>query len=112
MSFIGGLLKEGYDNHNPRDQQARTEGRARRGLAAHLNGFENFPPFAAAMLFAFVTGVPSSTVNLLGGAYVVCRLVYNQLYVANFAWPRSLVWGLGSACTTALYIYAYLKLRG
>ncbi len=112
LSFVRLLVKEGYDNHNPRDQQARTEGAAKRGVAAHLNGFENFPPFASAMLFAFVTGVTSSTVNVLGGAYVVSRIVYNYLYVANFAAPRSLVWTLGSLSTIALYISAFLKLRG
>jgi len=40
----------GYDNHHPRSQQAALTGWGARSLAAHLNGFETFAPFAAAVL--------------------------------------------------------------
>lgn len=112
VGFIGAQAKDGgYDNAHPRDQQARLEGRAKRALAAHQNGFENFPPFAAAMLFAFVVGVPSDTVNKLGLTFVLCRLVYNYLYIANKSTLRSLIWGLGSCCSAALFIFAFFRLQ-
>ena len=46
---------EGFDNKHPRDQQAKLTGWGRRANAAHLNAFESFAPFAAAVLVAHVT---------------------------------------------------------
>ena len=40
----------GYDNHHPRDQQTRLDGKGRRALAAHLNGLEVLPVFGIAVL--------------------------------------------------------------
>ena len=51
------MKQEGaYDNHLPREQQARLSGWGKRALAAHLNAFEAFPVFAAAVLVAHVGG--------------------------------------------------------
>ena len=55
----------GYDNHLPRSQQARLEGWGARSVAAHQNGFENFAPFAAAVLVAHLAGGPERIVDLL-----------------------------------------------
>ena len=41
-----------YDNNNPREQQARLEGAGKRALAAHANGYEAIPPFAAGVVAA------------------------------------------------------------
>ena len=46
----------GYDNRLPRDQQAGLSGWGRRALGAHLNAFEAFPAFAAAVLVAHLAG--------------------------------------------------------
>ena len=46
----------GYNNHNPRDQQADLEGWGKRALSAHLYGFEGFAPFAAAVFVAHLAG--------------------------------------------------------
>jgi uncharacterized MAPEG superfamily protein len=43
-----------YDNRNVRDWQAQLEGLPKRAHAAHLNSFEAFPFFAAAVLAAIV----------------------------------------------------------
>lgn len=111
FGFLGSVVKEGYDNQHPRDQQARLEGSAKRALAAHLNGYENFPPFAAAMLFAFSTGVATDRVNALGTAYILARVAYNYLYISNKSTARSGAWTVGMLSTCALFVLAFLKLR-
>ena len=45
-----------YDNRNVREWQSRLTGMAQRAHAAHLNSFEAFPFFAAAVLAALVAG--------------------------------------------------------
>ena len=46
--------ESGYDNRNPRDQQARLSGWGKRSLAAHQNSFEVTPVFAAAVIAAYL----------------------------------------------------------
>ena len=92
----------GYDNHNPRDQQAALEGWGKRALAAHQNQIESFPLFAAGALVSVAMGVTSVTVGYLAMAYVVARLVYFFLYIKDISTLRSLVWGVGFASSMAL----------
>lgn len=84
-----------YDNRHPRDQQAKLEGWGKRALGAHLNGFEGFMGFAAAVLVAHVGGGNPHTTDMLAVAYVVLRVVYVGLYLANIHLLRSTVWSLG-----------------
>src|SRR5690606_25419683 len=52
-----------YDNHDPRGWLAKQDDpRARRANAAHLNAFEAFAPFAAAVLMAQAAGVDPTLV--------------------------------------------------
>ena len=53
----------------------------KRREAAHVNGLENFPLFAAAMIVGNDAGLDSGTLNLCGVGYLVCRGVYSWLYV-------------------------------
>jgi uncharacterized MAPEG superfamily protein len=92
----------GYDNRHPRDQQAQLAGWGRRALAAHQNAFEAFPGFAAGVLVAELTGAAPVWAARLAVAFVVCRVVYTGLYVADVAATRSLVWTLGLAATVGL----------
>lgn len=93
----------GMDNKHPRDQQQKLEGWARRANAAHANGFEAFAPFAAAVLVAHVTKADPVWSTNLAVAFVVLRILYNVLYVANVDKVRSLVWFASFACTAALF---------
>jgi uncharacterized MAPEG superfamily protein len=52
----------------------------KRREAAHLNGFENFPLFAAAIIVGNEAGLPARTLNFLGVGYLITRGVYNWLY--------------------------------
>jgi uncharacterized MAPEG superfamily protein len=60
-----------YDNRDVRSWHPRLTGLAYRAHAAHLNSFEAFPFFAAAVLAAMVAGADAARVNLLAIAFVV-----------------------------------------
>ena len=104
LSMAMARQPEGYDNKNPRDQQARLTGWGRRAAAAHANGFESFPVFAAGVLATQVTGVSPQWAASLSIAYVIARVVYTFAYLADIAPLRSLVWSVGFACTIALMV--------
>lgn len=94
----------GYDNHHPRAQQAKLTGWGARATAAHLNGFEAFAPFAAAVLTAHVLDASAGLVTGLAITFVVARIAYSLLYVADLATLRSLVWAVGWFTTLGLFI--------
>jgi len=95
-----------YDNRDVRSWQSRLTGVAYRAHAAHLNSFEAFPFFAAAVLAAMATGADAAHVNLLAIAFVVLRLVYFAVYLANVAALRSLVWFAALGCAIAIFVAA------
>ncbi len=116
-TFVSGRarLRAGYENHHPRDQQARLEGAARRAVAAHQNGFEAFAPFAAAVLIAgqvkaMGRPIDDSVVAGLSLAHVVCRLLYVALYVGDKPTARSAVWTFGFVATAGLLLTALFAL--
>jgi uncharacterized MAPEG superfamily protein len=98
----------GYNNADPRAQQARLEGRGRRALAAHNNGFEAFAPFAVGVLMAAQRGVKLEVVAALCAAFVVVRSIYVAAYLADKASLRSGMWTLGVLATLALMVLAVI----
>lgn len=94
----------GYDNKKPRDQQALLEGWGRRAVAAHLNGFEAFPAFAAAVLVAVAAGADPVWTTRLSIAFVVARALYLPLYVFDLDRVRSMVWTVGFGVTVGLFL--------
>lgn len=99
-------LPGGYNNHLPRDQQAQLTDRGKRALGAHLNGFEVFPAFAAAVIMAHLTGVNANILSILSVIFVVSRLIYIYLYLNDKATLRSLIWGIGILCVLFIFIAA------
>ena len=95
-------LKE-YDNGNPRDPRFYTPGLRRRSQGAHLNSYEAFPFFAAAVILAEMRGVPQGIVNGLAVAFVVARIAYVLLYLGDRPSARSAVWSAGFACNLAIF---------
>jgi uncharacterized MAPEG superfamily protein len=104
LSLAMARQPEGYDNKSPRDQQARLTGWGRRAAAAHANGFESFPAFAAGVLATQVTGASPHWASILAIAYVVARTLYVGAYLADIAPLRSAIWTAGFACTIALMV--------
>jgi len=97
----------GYDNSAPRDQQARLEGWGRRAVAAQLNGFEAFPPFAIAVVLAIFTGSDPVWTARLAVLFIIARALYLPLYVLNLDLLRSAVWTVGLASTIGLFLLPF-----
>jgi len=97
---------EGYDNGDPRAQQARLAGLGKRALAAHLNGFEAFAPFAAGVLAARQAGASDELVVPACLTFVLARVAYVACYLADRSTLRSLVWTVGFGANIALFIAA------
>lgn len=92
-----------YDNGHPRDPRFYTPGLRARSQGAHLNGYEAFPFFAAAVILAEMRAVPQGTVNALAVAFIAARIAYVLLYLADHPTPRSMVWAVGFACNLAIF---------
>lgn len=95
-----------YDNRDVRGWQGRLAGLPYRAHAAHLNSFEAFPLFAAAVLAAMVAGADATRVSALAIAFVVLRLLYFVAYLADIAALRSLVWFGAIGCSVAIFMLA------
>ena len=93
-----------YDNANPRDPRFYTPGLRSRSQGAHLNGYEAFPFFAAAVILAEMRAVPQGTVNALAVAFIVARIVYVLLYLGDRPTWRSVVWSVGFAFNLAIFL--------
>ena len=96
----------GFDNKDPREQQARLDQAGKRALGAHNNAFEAFAPFAAAVLACELRHVNEHWVTILALVHVVARLVYPWLYVKGIDKARSGVWLIGMSATSALMLLA------
>ena len=95
------------DNHDPRAFLARTRGKAARANAAQQNSYEIFPPFAAAVIIAHVTGnAAQATINLWALLFVASRLAFIYCYISDRPMLRSAVFGVNLLCTVALFIAA------
>lgn len=92
------------DNHHPRDSAERLPPRNRRAYAAHLNAYENFPFFAAAVIIAKTQGAPLGALNMLAVIYIVLRILHAALYIADQATPRSAVFGLAWLVNIAIFV--------
>jgi uncharacterized MAPEG superfamily protein len=92
----------GYDNHNPRAWLARQGDWRARANAAQANSFEALPFFIGAVIIAHQIGANQTRLDLLAFLFVVLRLVYVLLYVADLATARSLIWTLALVVNIAL----------
>ena len=101
-------LAGGYNNNDPRGQQAQLEGRGKRALGAHQNAIEAFAPFAAGVLAALQRGVAAELVAALAVGFIVLRTIYMFAYLGDRATLRSSVWGLGMAVVATLMILAII----
>ena len=99
----------GYDNKNPRVQQAELVGWGRRAVAAHLNGFEACSGFAVAVLVAVLAGADPVWTARLAVAFVVARVFYIPLYICNLDRLRSAVWTVGFGATAGLFLLPLVR---
>lgn len=101
----------GYSNRNPRAWIAGQSGnyRVQRANAAHLNAFEAFAPFAAAVLMAQAAGVDPTLVVRLSLAFVAFRLLHGLFYLADQPPLRSASWLGGFVCVVWLMAAAAMR---
>jgi uncharacterized MAPEG superfamily protein len=93
----------GYDNHLPRDQQAKLDGRGRRALAAHQNGMEAMLMFSIAVLAAAQRNVSLGVIVACCAVFLAARLAYVLAYLNDKPPLRSGMFGLGMlACFVLL----------
>jgi uncharacterized MAPEG superfamily protein len=92
------------DNRNPRDFPNHIHGIAKRSWNAHLNSFESFPPFAAAVIIAQLAYSPQAYVDALAVAWVLARLAYVTFYLADKSTPRSVAQFVSLLCVLGLFV--------
>ena len=96
----------GYDNRQPRAQQARLAGFGARALAAHQNMIEAFPVFAAGLLLALWAEADAFWTTALALLFVAARVVYTILYLGDYPVLRSMIWGVGFGASLGLMVLA------
>jgi uncharacterized MAPEG superfamily protein len=82
----------GYDNNNPRVWLAKQTDWRARANAAQANTFEALPFFFAAVIIAHQLQARQTVVDILAFTFVVLRIAYVMMYVADMANTRSAVW--------------------
>lgn len=106
-TFTKSPQEGGFDNQHPRAWLAsQTDWRARAN-AAQANSFEALPFFIGAVVIAHQLGAYQARLDVLAVLFVVLRLVYILLYVANQASLRSVVWVLGLGLNIAILFAGY-----
>jgi uncharacterized MAPEG superfamily protein len=94
----------GYDNSRPREWLENREGQAKRANWAQQNSYEAFPPFAAAVIVAHLTGAPQLTIDIMAGIFILARIAHGIFYIADMSTLRSVVWVMGYGITIALFM--------
>ncbi|WP_028840234.1 MULTISPECIES: MAPEG family protein [Thermomonas] len=103
----------GYNNKDPRGWIAKQDSyRVRNAYAAHLNAFEAFPAFAAAVLMAQFAQVEAQQVAWLSMGFIAFRVLHGLFYLAVLQGLRSLAWLGGFACVIALMLLAAVRVGG
>ena len=90
------------DNHHPRVQAQKLEGRAARAFGASQNAFEGFPIFAAAILMCAFAGAAGALVSAVSVVWVVVRFVHGLAYLADKPGVRGPMFGLGAISNLVL----------
>ena len=97
----------GFDNASPRAWlAAQTDWRARAN-AAQANSFEALPFFIGAVVIAQQLEAHQGRLDILAFLFVVLRMVYIMMYVANLPKVRTTVWTAGLFVNIAILFIGY-----
>ena len=97
----------GFDKQNPRDWLARQQDWRARANAAQANSFEALPFFIGAVVIAHQLGAAQGRLDILAFIYIVLRMLFILMYVANLANIRSIVWTLALLVNIAILFAGY-----
>ena len=97
----------GYDNNNPRDWLARQTDWRARANHAQANTFEALPFFFAAVIIAHQLQAFQMRLDVLAFVFVVLRIAYVIMYVADMAKSRSVLWFLALLVNIGILFLGY-----
>ena len=97
----------GYDNANPRAWLARQTDWRARANAAQANCFESLPFFIGAVIIAHQLGADQTRLDVLAFVFVVLRMLYILMYLANLPMVRSGVWTMALVVNVAILFIGY-----
>jgi uncharacterized MAPEG superfamily protein len=98
------IATRGLDPKLPRRGVTNLEGLPARAYSAHLNAFEAFPPFAAAVVISHLVEGGSATVNWLAVLFVVARLGHMGFYLSDRQPLRSASFFVGLLVVIAIFV--------
>lgn len=97
----------GYDNNNPRAWLAKQTDWRARANAAQANTFESLPFFFAAVIIAHQLQARQALVDIFAFMFVVLRIAYILMYVADMATTRSALWVSALAINIAILFIGF-----
>jgi uncharacterized MAPEG superfamily protein len=97
----------GYDNHNPRAWLARQTDWRARANHAQANTFEALPFFFAAVIIAHQLQALQVRLDVLAFVFVVLRIAYIIMYVADMAKTRSALWFMALLVNLGILFLGY-----
>ena len=97
----------GSDNHDPRAWLARQTGWRARANAAQANSFEALPFFIGAVIIAHLLGAGQTLLDMLAILFIMLRIFYVMMYVADMPTARSAVWAAGFLVNVAILFIGY-----
>jgi len=100
-------LDGGYDNYNPRQWLARQTNWRGRANAAQANSFEALPFFFAAVIMAHLFQAEQTRLDILALLFVMLRMAYIIMYVADWAKDRSIIWALALCINIGIFFVGY-----
>ena len=104
LPYVAFSFVKGIDPTKPRDRLAGLDEASLRAYGAHLNGFETFPLFAAAVIVGHMVGGPSRAADLLAILYVLIRIGHLAAYLSGRQPLRSAAFGVGQLVAVAIFI--------
>jgi uncharacterized MAPEG superfamily protein len=90
-------------NLAPREYLESLDGFRKRANWAQLNTHESIPAFMAAVIIAHQMQGTQNVIDNLAIAYIVLRIVYGFLYMANKGVMRTLVWSAALGCVLGMF---------
>ncbi len=95
-----------FDNRAPRAFMEKISGWKKRAYWAHLNGFEAFAPFAAAVIIAHQLQVSSTLLYPCAAIFIIARILYGIFYIIDKSTLRSVAWFIGFGMVISLFVAA------
>ena len=97
----------GYDHHDQRAWMARQKDWRARANAAQANSFEALPFFMGAVIVAHQLGAAQARLDILAFVWIVLRVIYVVMYVADLPMVRSAVWTLALIVNIGILFVGY-----